>query len=45
MEGADAQHQVQDVTLEKVRVLGEELKADSPNLKLGQQVEGVRFVP
>jgi len=45
VEGADAQHQVQDVTLEKVSVLGEALKADSPSLKVGQQVEGVRFVP
>ena len=45
LEGADAQHQVQGVTLEKVKVLGQELKADSPNIKVGQQVEGVRFVP
>jgi hypothetical protein len=45
LEGADAQHQVQDVTFEKVTVLGQELKADSPSLKVGQQVEGVRFVP
>ena len=45
LEGADAQHQVQDVTLQKVRVLGQDLKADSPNLNVGQQVEGVRFVP
>jgi hypothetical protein len=45
LEGADAQHQVQDVTLEKVKVLGRELTADSPNMKVGQQVEDVRFVP
>jgi hypothetical protein len=45
LEGADAQHQVQDVTLEKVKVLGRELTADSPNIKVGQQVEGVQFVP
>ena len=45
LEGADAQHQVQDVTFQKVKVLGQELKADSPNLKVGQQVEGVHFVP
>jgi len=45
LEGADAQHRVQDVSLEKVKVLGQELTADSPNMKVGQQVEGVRFVP
>ena len=45
LEGADAQHQVQDVTLETVNVLGHVLKADSPNLKVGQQVTGLRFVP
>jgi len=45
LEGADAQHQVQDVTLEKVTVLGQALKLDSPNLKIGQQVEGLRVAP
>jgi polygalacturonase len=45
LEGADAQHQVQDVGLEKVKVLGQELKSDSPNMKVGQQVKGVKFVP
>ena len=45
LEGADAQHQVRDVSFEKVRVLGQELRADSPSMKVGQQVEGVRFVP
>lgn len=45
LEGADAQHQVQEVTLQKVKILGQELKADSPNLKVGQQVQGVRVVP
>ena len=45
LEGADAQHQVRDVSFEKVLVLGQELKASSPNMKLGQQVDGVRFVP
>jgi len=45
LEGADAQHQVQDVSFEKVKVLGQDLKADSPNIKVGQQVEGVQFVP
>ena len=44
LEGADAQHQVQDVTFENVMVLGAKLKPDSPNMKVGQQVEGVRFV-
>jgi Glycosyl hydrolases family 28 len=44
LEGADAQHQMQDVTFENVTVLGAKLKLDSPNMKVGQQVEGVRFV-
>lgn len=44
LEGADAQHQVQDVTFENVTVLGAKLQPDSPNMKVGQQVEGVRFV-
>jgi hypothetical protein len=43
LEGADAQHQVQDVAIENVKVLGQDLKADSPNIKVGQQVGGVRF--
>jgi hypothetical protein len=43
LEGADAQHQVRDVALESVRVRGETLKADSPNLKIGPNVKGVRF--
>jgi hypothetical protein len=44
LEGADAQHQVQDVTFENVTVLGQRLKADSPNMKVGPQVEDVRFL-
>ena len=42
--GADAQHRVEDVTFKNVTVLGAALKPDSPNLKVGPQVEGVRFV-
>jgi hypothetical protein len=45
LEGADNQHEVRDVTFDNVQVLGQRLKADSPNLKIGQHVEGVRFVP
>jgi hypothetical protein len=45
LEGADDRHQVEDVTFENVRVLGQQLKADSPNMQVGQHVEGVRFVP
>ncbi len=45
LEGADARHQARDVSFEKVRVLGRELKPTSPNMKLGQEVEGVRFAP
>jgi len=44
LEGADDRHQVQDVTFENVRVLGQQLRVDSPNMQVGQQVEGVRFV-
>jgi hypothetical protein len=44
LEGADARHQVQDVTLENVNVLGQQLKADSPNMQVGQHVGGVRFI-
>jgi len=45
LEGADAVHLVQDVTLAKVEVLGKDLRVDSPNLKIGPHVEGVRFGP
>jgi hypothetical protein len=45
LEGADAQHQVQTVTFENVKMLGQQLKADSPNLKVGPQVDGVHFGP
>jgi hypothetical protein len=44
IEGADAQHQVRDVFFENVKVLGQKLKSDSPNLKVGPHVEGVKFV-
>jgi Glycosyl hydrolases family 28 len=45
LEGADAQHQVQEVTLQNVKVLGQDLKANSPNLKVGPQVEDVHCLP
>ena len=45
LEGADAQHQVRDIIFENVRVLGQDLKPNSPNMKVGQQVEGVRHAP
>jgi hypothetical protein len=45
MEGADAQHQVQDVAFDTVTVLGQELKAESANIKIGQHVERVHFTP
>jgi hypothetical protein len=44
LEGADDRHQVQDVTFEDVKVLGQQLKADSANMQVGHHVEGVRFV-
>ncbi|HOW66086.1 MAG TPA: glycosyl hydrolase family 28 protein [Candidatus Paceibacterota bacterium] len=44
IEGADPQHQVRDVFLEKVKILGQMLKPDSPNLKVGSHVENVKFI-
>ncbi|MBN1444294.1 MAG: hypothetical protein JXA90_16395 [Planctomycetes bacterium] len=45
IEGADAEHDVREVTLESVSILGERLEATSPRLKVGRHVEGVRFAP
>jgi hypothetical protein len=44
LEGADDRHEVQDVTFEDVKVLGQRLKMDSANMQIGRYVEGVRFV-
>lgn len=45
LEGADAEHLVRDVTLENVSVLGKTLSTNSPNVKIGRHVEGVRVAP
>jgi hypothetical protein len=44
LEGADAEHQVRDVSFENVTVLGQPLTTNSPYMKVGPQVDGVRFV-
>jgi hypothetical protein len=41
--GADAEHDVQQVTFENVSVLGDRLTPDSPNLNRGEHVQDVRF--
>jgi hypothetical protein len=40
--GADAEHDIQRVTLENVSVLGDGLTPDSPNLLRGDHVQDVR---
>ncbi len=41
--GADTEHDVRDVTFEKVSILGAKLSASSTQLSIGAHVEGVRF--
>jgi type 1 glutamine amidotransferase len=41
--GADAEHDVRNVTFEDVSILGAPLTRNSPQLRLGQHVEAVRF--
>ena len=41
--GADAEHNVQEVTFEEVSVLGDRLTPDSPNINCGGHVQDVRF--
>ncbi len=41
--GADAEHNVGQVTLENVSVLEARLTADSPNMNRGGHVQDVRF--
>jgi hypothetical protein len=43
LEGADAAHDVQDVTFENVSILGSKLTKESPRLQLGSHVQNVRF--
>ena len=44
LEGADAQHNVRQVTFENVSILGSLLTSRSPVLNSGENVEGVRFL-
>ncbi len=41
--GADPEHDVRDVTFERVSILGTRLSASSPQLSIGAHVEGVHF--
>ncbi|MHB8900019.1 MAG: glycosyl hydrolase family 28 protein [Thermoguttaceae bacterium] len=41
--GADAEHNVKDVTFKNVRIGDRPLAADSANVQKGEQVEGVKF--
>ncbi|HEX3000525.1 MAG TPA: glycosyl hydrolase family 28 protein, partial [Armatimonadota bacterium] len=41
--GADAAHQVQDVTFDDITVLGKPLAQDSPSVQIGQFTEGIHF--
>ena len=42
--GADAQHDVRDVTFKNVSVLGSNLSEESPQLKVGEHVKDVQFM-
>jgi hypothetical protein len=44
LQGANAQHEVRDVVFDDLTILGSEFTADSPRLKVGEHVQGVRFV-
>ncbi len=41
--GADAGHGVRDVTFKNVSILNRDLSPDSPRVKIGEHVQGVRF--
>jgi len=43
LEGADAEHNVRDVTFDHVTINGQPLAADQSRLRIGKHVEGVRF--
>jgi hypothetical protein len=43
LEGADAAHDVREVTFENVSVLGNKITRSSPALQVGPHVEGVQF--
>ena len=43
IQGADAEHDVQDVTFENVSILGSKLTKESAQLRIGENVQNVRF--
>lgn len=43
LEGADSEHRVENVRFENVSISGRPLTATSPELRIGQHVEGVEF--
>jgi len=43
VEGRDAQHKVENVTFDNVRIRGELLTKDSPKVKIGKWTENIRF--
>jgi hypothetical protein len=43
LEGADAEHTVSDVQFQNVRILDTPLAEGSPELRVGQHVQGVTF--
>ena len=45
LQGADAEHDVQDVTFENVSILGEKLTKESGRVKIGENTKDIRFVP
>ena len=45
IQGADLEHDVQDVTFENVSILGEKLTRESNRVKLGENAKDIRFIP
>ena len=45
VQGADAEHDVQDVAFENVSILGEKLTKESGRVKIGENTKDIRFVP
>ncbi len=45
IQGADPEHDVQDVTFENVSILGEKLMRASTRVKMGENTKDIRFIP
>jgi len=45
IQGADPEHDVQDVTFENVSILGEKLTQGASRVKIGEHAKDVRFIP